>query len=245
MNLKDIHFNDVKLGYVETESDYQCLYCSYITNKGEIYPLDNHFYDARKAMEAHLHLNHQGPFTALLEQPKKVNNLTDSQKELMLHLYHKQNDKEISKAMNVTESTVRHQRFVLKEKAIQAKAYLALYELLESHSIVDTFLDVHHNAIQVDERFVATTRDQEKVFQDFFYSIEPLRLKSLPRKEKYKIIVFKEIHKLFEFDKSYTEMEVNHILKDIYDDYVTIRRYMIEYGFLKRHDDGSIYTKNN
>ncbi len=31
------------------------------------------------------------------------------------------------------------------------------------------------------------------------------------------------------------------ILKPIYHDYVMIRRYLIEYGFLDRHRDGSAY----
>ena len=96
----------------------------------------------------------------------------------------------------------------------------------------------------MDERYIATKEDEQKVHQDFFISLNPLKLKNLPRKEKYKIIVFKTIYDQFINGKEYSETEVNDILKDIFDDYVTIRRYMIEYGFLKRRDDGSVYIKS-
>ena len=41
--------------------------------------------------------------------------------------------------------------------------------------------------------------------------------------------------------KKYTEKELNTILVESFDDYVTIRRYLIEYGFLDRKKDGSRY----
>jgi len=34
---------------------------------------------------------------------------------------------------------------------------------------------------------------------------------------------------------------VNEIIKSLIDDYVTVRRYLIEYGFMDRNKDGSEY----
>ncbi|MFR2551837.1 MAG: DUF2087 domain-containing protein [Clostridioides difficile] len=39
----------------------------------------------------------------------------------------------------------------------------------------------------------------------------------------------------FERGKKYSEKEVNQILESIYDDFATIRRYLIEYGFMSRN----------
>jgi hypothetical protein len=39
----------------------------------------------------------------------------------------------------------------------------------------------------------------------------------------------------------YAEKEINEILKAIYEDYVMLRRYLIEYGFIDRKSDGSEY----
>ena len=47
--------------------------------------------------------------------------------------------------------------------------------------------------------------------------------------------------KLFEKGKSYTEFEVNEILKPVYDDYVILRRYLVDYGYLDRLDNGTSY----
>jgi len=54
-------------------------------------------------------------------------------------------------------------------------------------------------------------------------------------------VILREIIKRFQNDRIYTEKEVNEILKAIYDDYVTLRRYLIEYGFLDRKLDGNQY----
>ena len=46
-------------------------------------------------------------------------------------------------------------------------------------------------------------------------------------------------------DRIYTEQEVNDMIKQWYllDDYVMIRRYLIEYHLLKRTNDGREYQK--
>ena len=40
---------------------------------------------------------------------------------------------------------------------------------------------------------------------------------------------------------TYSEKEVNKILSRVYEDYVLLRRYLIEYGFLDRTRDGAVY----
>ena len=62
-----------------------------------------------------------------------------------------------------------------------------------------------------------------------------------PKKEKQKLATLRVIIKQFDKEKQYSEKEINEILKSIYDDHVTLRRYLVEYGFLDRKDDGSAY----
>ena len=59
-------------------------------------------------------------------------------------------------------------------------------------------------------------------------------LKLIHSKEKKKIIVLAEVVKNFKLGKnSFRKKEINRVLKRIYDDYVTIRRALIEYGFIE------------
>lgn len=79
-------------------------------------------------------------------------------------------------------------------------------------------------------------RDEEyrkKVIDAFF---EYGKLKSIPSQRKKERIVLEEIVKAFDFDKEYTEREVNILIADYHDDFCTIRRDMIAEGLLTRKD---------
>ncbi|EGP4915401.1 DUF2087 domain-containing protein [Enterococcus faecium] len=69
------------------------------------------------------------------------------------------------------------------------------------------------------------------------------KLKQIPKKEKYKLLVFDFLHSKFDFDKEYSEKEINNILKKIYPDFAILRRFLVDYGYLSRENDGSIYIK--
>jgi len=47
----------------------------------------------------------------------------------------------------------------------------------------------------------------------------------------------------FEFDRQYTEPEVNDILREYFEDHVFARRLLIEWGYLDRRQDGSSYWR--
>ncbi len=64
-----------------------------------------------------------------------------------------------------------------------------------------------------------------------------------PSKRKKQWALLYMIAQDFSMDQSYTEKEVNEILKTYYEDYVRIRRDLIDYQFLTRTKDGSIYKK--
>ncbi|MDO5374955.1 MAG: DUF2087 domain-containing protein [Staphylococcus rostri] len=67
---------------------------------------------------------------------------------------------------------------------------------------------------------------------------------TLPRKEKDKIELLKLILADFNINKSYSEREVNEILQKYYDDFVVLRRYLVDYAMLRRDKEGRHYWVN-
>lgn len=107
---------------------------------------------------------------------------------------------------------------------------------------MDNLLEVHDHAAQVDERYVATSEDEEQVLKTMTLSIDPLKLKQIPAKEKKKIIILRKICEFLEPHQVYSEEEINVFLKQIFEDFVSLRRYLIEYGFLHRTKDCQFYS---
>jgi hypothetical protein len=83
--------------------------------------------------------------------------------------------------------------------------------------------------------------EKEIVLSKYFLDGEHLKLKNFPKKQKQKFLCLLWIKDLFVFDKTYSEKEVNEILEKVYLDYVTLRRYMIDFSILKRTRDGKSY----
>lgn len=67
------------------------------------------------------------------------------------------------------------------------------------------------------------------------------KLIHIPKKEKMKLQLFDELIQSFDRMREYKEHEVNEILKGVYPDYAVLRRYLVDYGYLRRTDDGSEY----
>ncbi len=88
--------------------------------------------------------------------------------------------------------------------------------------------------------FDFTEKDINKIKIGYFDSIKPLKLRLFPPKQKKKYITLSIIMEDIQ-DKYYSEKELNVILKEIYPDYVTIRRALIDYGFMERTLDGKQY----
>lgn len=92
------------------------------------------------------------------------------------------------------------------------------------------------------EKYAITEEERNRVLDTY---IKDGKIETFPSKEKRKLIALQHIVKRFEQNKIYTEKEVNEVLKLIYSDYVTIRRYLIEYGFMKRNNECTEYWVND
>lgn len=220
---------------------YVCLTCGERFAVGQVYPMEDKYYLAEQAAVRHGETAHGGNAARLIHADTKYNSLTENQKELLSQIAAGATDREIAKTLGVTETTVRRQRFNFREKAKQAKLYLAAYEQVFETAANDELMPIPSEAAFVDDRYMITEQEREKMRKSLFESLEPLRLKAFPPKEKKKVVILAEIAKQFEAGKHYTEREVNAILEPIYADYVTIRRYLISYGLMSRKRDGSEY----
>jgi DNA-binding CsgD family transcriptional regulator len=236
-------FGDLKGGYVEEEDHYVCLLCGEKIEKGIVYPEEGVFYEAGRYMRFHIEQVHHSVFEHLNMLDKKLTGLTDHQNTLLRLFYEGKSDAEVQKEMGIgSASTIRNHRFSLKEKERQSKVYLVMMELLkEKTKTSPTYLSPPKTAKMVDDRYKVTQEDSDKLLKKLFPEGTEGPLRTFSLKEKHKLIVLQEIIKRFQGERTYNEKEINQILESVYHDFATLRRYLIEYGFLNRTPDGSQY----
>jgi hypothetical protein len=68
-------------------------------------------------------------------------------------------------------------------------------------------------------------------------------IKQIPQEGKKLLIILSYVLDSFAFDVTYTEKEVNTILRRFHVDTASLRRAYIDYGFLARESDGSKYWR--
>ena len=247
-NIEYLSGKTAKDGFTELEDRFVCIYCGQEFEKGEIFKVQDRFFDAQKMARIHAE-NHDDRLERIFEMGGKNLSLTDNQKKLISLFADGMSDSDIAKELGITPSTVRHQRFMFRERAKGARAFLALWELAENgknnsrSKSEDNLITPHEGAKMVDERYVITEQEEKNILENVFISLEPLKQKVFSKKEKKKIVILRKVAQQFEAGKQYTEPEVNDILQDIWHDYATMRRYLIEYGYLDRSKDCKSYWK--
>ena len=60
------------------------------------------------------------------------------------------------------------------------------------------------------------------------------RITALPAKRSRRLVLLGYIAQLFEIGVRYSERDVNRILNTMHDDHATLRRYLVDEGFLSR-----------
>lgn len=241
----DVPVSELKQGYTfdgESES-FVCLACGERFVKGIVYPQDGLLFEAGKYAQIHVQASHGSMFEFLLGLDKKLTGLTDLQKRL-LQLYHAgMSDNEIVKELDGgSASTIRNHRFTLRERMKQAKVFLAVMELAEERtSRQNRLIPIHRTATMVDQRYEITEKENAEFLKRYFTMGPDGPLSEIPKKEKRKIVILRHLAKLFDVDRRYSEKEVNALLKERHPDFATLRRYLIEYGFMDRLPDCSQY----
>jgi hypothetical protein len=87
------------------------------------------------------------------------------------------------------------------------------------------------------------TETELETVKNYFETLDPPKLIVFPSKEKKKYLCLLVIRHIFDFDVIYHEKEITELLKPVYHDFVSIRRYLVDYGFLTRKSDGSEYRR--
>lgn len=236
--------SELKAGYSLRDLHFDCLHCNESRRQGHIYPVGDDLLDAEEAIRRHVQSAHGSPFEALLALGKKGTGLSDTQRSLLGWFHAGLGDREIQPlAGDISLSTVRNHRFTLREKARQARAFVAMMELIESGAADagSSFIEIPGSKRADDERFAITRAEFAKIVHAHFPDGPDGRLDRMPKKEKHKIIVMIQVLKRLAAGRRYTNREMDEILSEASDDHVTLRRYLVDYGFLDRTPDGREY----
>jgi DNA-binding CsgD family transcriptional regulator len=236
---------DIKRGYLYSQesSEFLCLICGKSFSDGVIYPDGGQLYEAKKYIEVHIAQSHRSAFHYLLGLDKQLTGLTDHQRTILELFYEGRGDNEVAKELGAgSTSTIRNHRFSLREKQKQAKVFLAIMELLgERVAAKNSFISIPRNSRNIDERFAITEEENAKILAAYFPQGPDGPLTTFPPKEKKKVAILRHIVKYFDPARTYSEKEINAVLQRFYGDYVSLRRYLIDYGFMDRTQDGSSY----
>ncbi len=249
--------SDRKRGYSSIAEGFICLLCGAVSERGVIYNNDGVLCDAEKNIILHIVREHGSVFEYIIGLDRRLTGLSEHQRSLMKLFYKGLGDAQIQKELRIgSASTIRQHRFALKEKERQAKIFTVLADLMNSSepskhkpgligtAPVNGFENGDLNlkiGAGSEIKSSIDNSEREKIIKKYFPESGFGRLKTFTMKEKSRMIVLSHIASNFKPGVMYSEKEVNSVLQEIFDDYVTLKRYLIDYGFMGRKNDGSLY----
>ncbi len=132
-DFKDLSIDELINGYVKNpeRGEFSCIFCGETFEEGIIYPNGEKMFTAEKAVSEHVKEEHGGAFNVLINLDKQICGLTEIQKNILTHLYERDDNKTICEAMNISAATVRTHKFNLQKAKREAKILLALIQTAE------------------------------------------------------------------------------------------------------------------
>ena len=140
----------------------------------------------------------------------------------------------LSERLGLSASTVSFHMKKLAEAGLVSSyktQYYTMYSLCEGAFKMSLMDMLKEKTDETEEQARRDERYRQKVIDSFF---EYGKLKAIPAQRKKERIVLEVIAQAFEYDRMYSEREVNIIIADFHDDFCTIRRDMISEGLLNR-----------
>lgn len=198
----------VRRGY---DAAYRCLFCQ-AQSGGE------------EAAQAHLAGAHGSVLAALLQLEKGLTGLTDKQKDLIRLWQSGVSDAQIAAQTGVSTSTLRNQRFALREREREARLLLMILSLSGL------------SALRPGKAIGHTSR-REGIDQFF----QQGKLLSMPARESKKELVMQRFAALFTPGQTYTHREVRDIISPVWEDHAFVRRWLVDHHVLQRTTDGRTY----
>ncbi|MFW5772854.1 MAG: metalloregulator ArsR/SmtB family transcription factor [Phototrophicaceae bacterium] len=126
--------------------------------------------------------------------------------------------------------TYRHYR-LNEQRVAKLKAYIA-----EIDQPV-----IQPERVEVDDSWIETLTVDEADKKVLRAYMQNGRLVRIPSKDKKWLVILNWLASHFEPDRRYTEKQVNEILLAVHDDYATLRRDLISYGYMRRERGGGDY----
>jgi predicted DNA-binding protein YlxM (UPF0122 family) len=149
--------------------------------------------------------------------------------------------KELAAILRLSPATVSHHlRRLVKADLAQARAdqHYHLYSLR-----LERLRELSQQVLST-ETLETATEDLDldaydrKVLRDF---VKDGRLKSIPRQWKKRQVILRYLSERFEMESHYAEPEVNEIIGAMHEDYATLRRELVDWGFMAR--DHEVYWR--
>ncbi len=198
----------VRRGY---DSARRCLFC-------EAQPPSD-----AAALE-HLTQAHGSVLEALLALDKELTGLTDTQKSLIRQWRGGVNDAAIAAERGVSVSTLRNQRFALREREREARLLLAVLSLAGLSTLQKPLKPKAEDGI-------------EQFYREG-------KLLHMPARLAKQYAVMQRFAALFELGREYSDRELKELVTPIWPDHALVRRFLVDTGMLRRTNDGRTYWRD-
>lgn len=225
MDLAKLTLEELQQGWHATSKGLACNYCQ------AVWPDET----STDQLQNHLDLVHGGNQSQLLHLKSRYNTLTVKQQDLLTAFATGIKDQALAEQLQVAPATIRHQRFTFREKAKQAKLYLAVYETVFESATNTPVTNEATATVDTEHRAQLLTEDEAaQILKDYFdFAQDPVQLKRLPQKHAALMTVLNRIVAEIPENIPLSVTALNAYLKPIYFDYHTIRRELIKYQFIQ------------
>ncbi|MDE7095671.1 MAG: metalloregulator ArsR/SmtB family transcription factor [Anaeroplasmataceae bacterium] len=150
----------------------------------------------------------------------------------------------LAERLGLTPPTISfHLKKLLDANAVTSykKQYYMMYSLNKEIFQISMLDIIKQESDEAQKQAQRDAEYRQKVIDAFF---EYGKLKSIPTQLKKERVILEVIAEAFNFDKLYSEREVNIIIADFYDDFCTIRRDMVSEHLLGRNNKEYWRIKN-
>ena len=151
---------------------------------------------------------------------------------------------QLAEMLNLSSSTVSHHLSKLAKVGLvsaRAEGYYSIYQL-ELKALTEMSQRVLSKevlpAVAAEVDVDAYDRKVLKAYLD-----EEGRLIAFPTQQKKERAVLRHIVRVFEFDRRYSEKEVNQLLLQFNEDTARLRRDLVDFGFMDREGGGGEYWR--
>lgn len=234
---------EIKQGFCEDSNSYTCVVCGEQFKKDEIYNYEGKFFNGGKAVRLHIEKEHHSIKEILLNVSASDMGVSQLQLKLLNFFSKGLNDREIANQLGVASSTIRNHRHKLRERERQNKVFVSLMELLKEEGFVyrgSSYvqkLGEEWDSTNIPENVRKRVLDR--------YMTETGILKEYPIHERSKRIILEAILVNFSFGVTYSENEIDAVLKTVYEDYKLLRDELLKYRYLDRTNIGAVYWVKN